>query len=119
MRCAEVSFIRDCAELATRASLVRTESRWGLYHDRRDHPGRDDGNWFCHLNVRRSSSGRPEFVKRPVAPYVVPVPGLRPPPAAPGSSTEVVVIQPAALGRGLIRIWLPAARPAARPGQRP
>ena len=100
MRCAEVSFIRDCAELATRASLVRTESRWGLYHDRRDHPGRDDGNWFCHLNVRRSSSGRPEFVKRPVAPYVVPVPGLRPPPAAPGSSTEVVVIQPAALGEG-------------------
>ncbi|MGD0067711.1 MAG: hypothetical protein ABSB76_30280, partial [Streptosporangiaceae bacterium] len=30
MRCAEVTFIRDCAELAARASLARTESRWGL-----------------------------------------------------------------------------------------
>lgn len=28
MRCAEVTFIRDCAELAARASLARTESRW-------------------------------------------------------------------------------------------
>src|SRR3984885_10822152 len=36
MRCAEVTFIRDCAELATRASLAREESRWGLYHDRPD-----------------------------------------------------------------------------------
>jgi succinate dehydrogenase/fumarate reductase flavoprotein subunit len=38
MRCAEVTFIRDCAELAARASLAREESRWGLYHDRPDHP---------------------------------------------------------------------------------
>ena len=38
MRCAEVTFIRDCAELAARASLVRTESRWGLYHDRPTSP---------------------------------------------------------------------------------
>src|SRR5580693_825790 len=45
MRCAEVTFIRDCAELAARASLARTESRWGLYHDRADHPGRDDAEW--------------------------------------------------------------------------
>jgi succinate dehydrogenase/fumarate reductase flavoprotein subunit/HEAT repeat protein len=76
MRCAEVSFIRDCAELATRASVVRTESRWGLYHDRSDRPGHDDAAWFCHLNVRRTDAGTPEFVKRPVAPYVVPVPGF-------------------------------------------
>ena len=34
MRCAEVTFIRDCAEMAARASLARTESRWGLYHER-------------------------------------------------------------------------------------
>jgi succinate dehydrogenase/fumarate reductase flavoprotein subunit/HEAT repeat protein len=73
MRCAEVTFIRDCAELATRASLARTESRWGLYHDRADHPGRDDQAWFWHLNVRRGEQGRPEFVKRAVAPYIVPV----------------------------------------------
>ena len=39
MRCAEVSFIRDCAEMAARSSLTRTESRWGLYHDRADTPG--------------------------------------------------------------------------------
>ena len=38
MRCAEVTFIRDCAEMAARASLARTESRWGLYHERLDHP---------------------------------------------------------------------------------
>lgn len=31
MRCAEVDFIRDCAEMAARSSLTRTESRWGLY----------------------------------------------------------------------------------------
>ncbi len=29
MRCMEVHFIRDCAEMAARASLYRRESRWG------------------------------------------------------------------------------------------
>ena len=38
MRAVEVSFIRDCAEMAARSSLTRTESRWGLYHDRADLP---------------------------------------------------------------------------------
>ena len=42
MRAVEVSFIRDCAEMAARSSLTRTESRWGLYHDRADMPERDD-----------------------------------------------------------------------------
>jgi succinate dehydrogenase/fumarate reductase flavoprotein subunit/HEAT repeat protein len=73
MRCAEVTFIRDCAELAARASLAREESRWGLYHDRPDRPQRDDAEWFWHLNVRRAADGRPELVKRAVAPYIVPV----------------------------------------------
>jgi succinate dehydrogenase/fumarate reductase flavoprotein subunit/HEAT repeat protein len=73
MRCAEVTFIRDCAELAARASLARTESRWGLYHDRADHPGRDDAEWFWHLNIRRGADGTPELLKRPVADYIVPV----------------------------------------------
>src|SRR6185437_15798504 len=36
MRAMEVHFIRDCAEMAARASLYRTESRWGLYHARVD-----------------------------------------------------------------------------------
>jgi succinate dehydrogenase/fumarate reductase flavoprotein subunit/HEAT repeat protein len=79
MRCAEVTFIRDCAELAARASLARTESRWGLYHDRPDHPGRDDAEWFWHLNIRKAPDGAPELVKRAVAPYIVPVSEFDPP----------------------------------------
>ncbi|MFG6297281.1 fumarate reductase/succinate dehydrogenase flavoprotein subunit [Streptomyces rochei] len=76
MRCAEVSFIRDCAEMAARASLARTESRWGLYHERLDHPGRDDASWFHHLDLYKSPTGAMEFTARPVAPYLVPVDGL-------------------------------------------
>ncbi|MGW5052668.1 fumarate reductase/succinate dehydrogenase flavoprotein subunit [Actinokineospora sp. NPDC004072] len=78
MRCAEVTFIRDCAEMAAHASLVRAESRWGLYHDRVDAPERSDA-WFHHLNLRRDAAGRMEFVRRPVAPYLVPVEGFDPP----------------------------------------
>ncbi|MGW7167922.1 fumarate reductase/succinate dehydrogenase flavoprotein subunit [Streptomyces sp. NPDC054884] len=73
MRCAEVTFIRDCAEMAARASLARTESRWGLYHDRLDHPHRDDSSWFHHLDLHKSPSGAMEFTARPVAPYLVPI----------------------------------------------
>ncbi|MFF7042634.1 fumarate reductase/succinate dehydrogenase flavoprotein subunit [Streptomyces massasporeus] len=73
MRCAEVTFIRDCAEMAARSSLARTESRWGLYHDRLDHPQRDDTSWFHHLDLHKSPSGAMEFTARPVAPYLVPV----------------------------------------------
>ncbi len=76
MRCVEVTFIRDCAEMAARASLRRTESRWGLYHQRADWPARDDAEWFCHLNLARGASGEMEFRTRPVAPYIVPVPGF-------------------------------------------
>ncbi|MGW8778964.1 fumarate reductase/succinate dehydrogenase flavoprotein subunit [Streptomyces sp. NPDC055796] len=78
MRCAEVSFIRDCAEMAARASLARTESRWGLYHERLDHPERDDPAWLHHLDLRKSASGAMEFTARPVEPYVVPVPEFTP-----------------------------------------
>jgi succinate dehydrogenase/fumarate reductase flavoprotein subunit/HEAT repeat protein len=78
MRCAEVSFIRDCAEMAARASLARTESRWGLYHDRLDHPQRDDASWFHHLDLYKSPTGTMEFTARPVAPYLVPVDGFAP-----------------------------------------
>ncbi|MFF8014050.1 fumarate reductase/succinate dehydrogenase flavoprotein subunit [Streptomyces sp. NPDC007929] len=78
MRCAEVSFIRDCAEMAARSSLARTESRWGLYHDRLDHPRRDDASWFHHLDLHKSPSGAMEFTARPVAPYLVPVDGFDP-----------------------------------------
>ncbi|GAB1692508.1 fumarate reductase/succinate dehydrogenase flavoprotein subunit [Krasilnikovia sp. M28-CT-15] len=111
MRCAEVTFIRDCAEMAARASLARTESRWGLYHDRTDHPARDDADWFYHLNLRRRPDGDMEFVKRPVHEYLVPVDDLRPPDAA----AETIVAEPhrfgaAAPGRT-------ETRPAARAGE--
>ncbi|MBT2226969.1 fumarate reductase/succinate dehydrogenase flavoprotein subunit [Nonomuraea sp. NEAU-A123] len=82
MRCAEVDFIRDCAEMAARASLTRTESRWGLYHERADQPGRDDEGWLFHLNLRRRD-GAMEFVKRPVEPYLVPVEEFSPVAAEP------------------------------------
>ncbi|WP_197503319.1 fumarate reductase/succinate dehydrogenase flavoprotein subunit [Mycobacterium sp. E740] len=76
MRAVEVSFIRDCAEMAARSSLTRTESRWGLYHDRADIPQRDDDRWRYHLNLRKAADGTMEFLKRPVAPYFVAVPDL-------------------------------------------
>jgi succinate dehydrogenase/fumarate reductase flavoprotein subunit len=76
MRTVEVSFIRDCAEMAARASLGRTESRWGLYHQRLDHPDRDDAEWFVHQQIVRDQDGRMTLRTRPVAPYVVPVPGF-------------------------------------------
>lgn len=71
MRAMEAHTIRDCAELAARASLFRTESRWGLYHLCVDHPGKNDAEWFCHSNVKPGADGRPAFRKRAVEPYVV------------------------------------------------
>jgi succinate dehydrogenase/fumarate reductase flavoprotein subunit len=73
MRAAEADFIRDCAEMAARASLFRTESRWGLYHHRLDYPEMDDENWFVHVNLKKNASGEMELFKRPVEPYVVPL----------------------------------------------
>lgn len=95
MRCAEVTFIRDCAELAARASLVREESRWGLYHERADVQARDDSEWFFHLNVRRRSDGGTEFVKRAVAPYLVDVPEFAPPVAESLDPELLVAFDPA------------------------
>ncbi len=92
MRAVEVSFIRDCAEMAARSSLTRTESRWGLYHDRSDVPDRDDVNWRYHLNLRKTADGTMEFLKRPVAPYFVPVPGLDELPS--GETEAIPVAQP-------------------------
>ncbi|WP_067825641.1 fumarate reductase/succinate dehydrogenase flavoprotein subunit [Nocardia inohanensis] len=96
MRCAEVSFIRDCAEMAARSSLTRTESRWGLYHERADLPERDDVEWRYHLNLRKGEDGDMEFLKRPVDPYFVPVPGLDDLPSE--DSAVIPVEQPALVG---------------------
>jgi succinate dehydrogenase/fumarate reductase flavoprotein subunit len=71
MRATECGFIRDCAEMAARASLYRTESRWGLYHYRQDFPEMDDSHWFAHVNLKRGAEGHMELLRRPVAPYVV------------------------------------------------
>ncbi|MGW0180729.1 fumarate reductase/succinate dehydrogenase flavoprotein subunit [Nocardia sp. NPDC003345] len=95
MRAVEVSFIRDCAEMAARSSLTRTESRWGLYHERADLPERDDRQWRYHLNLRKNTDGGMEFLKRPVAPYLVPVPGLD---DLPSVGEPAVVAQPELVG---------------------
>jgi succinate dehydrogenase/fumarate reductase flavoprotein subunit len=71
MRAMEVHTIRDCAEMAARASLYRTESRWGLYHYRVDHPDKNDADWNCHVQLKRDPAGRMVCEKRPVEPFVV------------------------------------------------
>ena len=73
MRAMEVHFIRDCAEMAARASLFRTESRWGLYHYRVDYPERNDQDWFVHVQVQGTPEGAMRCFTRPIAPYVVPL----------------------------------------------
>ncbi|MFD3945345.1 fumarate reductase/succinate dehydrogenase flavoprotein subunit [Streptomyces sp. NPDC058579] len=99
MRCAEVSFIRDCAEMAARASLARTESRWGLYHERLDHPERDDRGWLHHIDLRKSPSGAMEFTARPIEPYVVPVPEFTPEQGPERWLGEVALVPTATAGR--------------------
>src|SRR5215475_2853670 len=73
MRVVECAFIRDCAEMAARASLYRTESRWGLYHYRQDYPAQDDARWFVHVNLKKDEAGAMTLLERPVAPYIVPL----------------------------------------------
>ncbi|WP_031007860.1 fumarate reductase/succinate dehydrogenase flavoprotein subunit [Streptomyces sp. NRRL F-5727] len=110
MRCAEVSFIRDCAEMAARSSLARTESRWGLYHERLDHTARDDARWLYHLDLRKSPTGAMEFTARPVEPYAVPVPEFTPEAGPERRLGEVTLVPVATAGP---RDAAPAARPAA------
>lgn len=73
MRAMEVHFILDCAEMAARASLYRTESRWGLYHYRVDFPEKNDADWFCHAQLKKGDDGEMTHFKRPIAPYLVPL----------------------------------------------
>src|SRR3954468_8893802 len=73
MRVMEAHFIRDCAEMAARSSLYRTESRWGLYHYRLDHPEQDDARWGVHVNVKKGENGSMQLLERPVEPSVVPL----------------------------------------------
>lgn len=73
MRCMEVHFIRDCAEMAARASLYRKESRWGLYHYRVDYPEKNDSEWFCHTHIQKDDAGNMSIFKVPIEPYIVDV----------------------------------------------
>ncbi|MGK7908599.1 MAG: fumarate reductase/succinate dehydrogenase flavoprotein subunit [Synechococcus sp.] len=73
MRCMEVHAIRDCAEMAARASLFRKESRWGLYHYRVDYPEKNNQEWFCHTHLKKDESGMMTLSKAPIEPYVVDV----------------------------------------------
>lgn len=70
MRALEASSILDCADMAAAASLYRTESRWGLYHNRVEYD-RDDENWFCHTILTKGDDGMPASRKQDVKPYVV------------------------------------------------
>jgi succinate dehydrogenase/fumarate reductase flavoprotein subunit len=71
MRAMEVSMIRDCAEMAARASLFRKESRWGLYHYRVDYPQRNDAEWFCHCHLKKDKDGNMISVKYEIEPYLI------------------------------------------------
>jgi len=73
MRALEVHAIRDCAEMAARASLFRTESRWGLYHARVDHPETNDTDWRVHAQLHKAADGRMACFKRAIEPYIVPI----------------------------------------------
>tara|TARA_R110002126_G_scaffold157165_1_gene304684 strand:+ start:1454 stop:3196 length:1743 start_codon:yes stop_codon:yes gene_type:complete len=70
MRSLEASTILDCADMAASASLYRTESRWGLYHNRVEYK-KDDENWFCHTIMTKGADGKPESRKQDVKPYIV------------------------------------------------
>lgn len=73
MRAAEVAAIRDCAEMAARASLFRTESRWGLYHYRADYPAKNNQDWFCHAHLKKDEHGNMVSLKKPIEPYIIPI----------------------------------------------
>jgi succinate dehydrogenase/fumarate reductase flavoprotein subunit len=47
----EVENIIDSAYLSTVASLERKESRWGFWHQRSDHPKKDEANWLKHIDL--------------------------------------------------------------------
>lgn len=45
----EVENIIQCATMSAVASKERTESRWGLWHNRSDYPERNDEKWMKHI----------------------------------------------------------------------
>jgi succinate dehydrogenase/fumarate reductase flavoprotein subunit len=71
-RALEMQSILDCADMAAAASLFRTESRWGLYHNRVEYPDKNDADWFCHALLSKRD-GRMVSEKRAIEPYLVPI----------------------------------------------
>ena len=66
----EVNSITDCAEMAAKASLYRTESRWGLSHYRLNYPKRDpkwDGKYV--IVKKNMSNNEMECETRDVPAY--------------------------------------------------
>lgn len=49
----EMENIIQCAHMSAIASRVRTESRWGLWHQRSDYPERNDEKWMKHIVLTR------------------------------------------------------------------
>jgi succinate dehydrogenase/fumarate reductase flavoprotein subunit len=46
-----------CARVAALSSRYRTESRFGLYHERVDYPEKDDVRWKTRVLVSSDSKG--------------------------------------------------------------
>ncbi len=66
MKALEARFILDSVEMAAKASMTRTESRWGLMHLRVDYPKRDDQNWLKQVIVKLGEDGEIKTETRPL-----------------------------------------------------
>jgi len=71
LRALEVSSIMDCAEMAAVSSLYRTESRWGLYHNRVEYESKNNDEWFCHTLLSKNEAGEYSMRKKEIQPYIV------------------------------------------------
>jgi succinate dehydrogenase/fumarate reductase flavoprotein subunit len=71
LRANEAQHVLDCAQMAAVASMYRTESRWGLYHNYVDFPKTDNDKWFCHVQLYKDENNQMVCKTRPVDPYVV------------------------------------------------
>lgn len=71
LRANEAQHVFDCAQMAAVASMYRTESRWGLYHNYVDFPQTDNDKWFCHVQLFKDENDRMVCKTKAVDPYVV------------------------------------------------
>ncbi len=71
LRANEAQHVFDCAQMAAVASMYRTESRWGLYHNYVDYPLTDNEKWFCHVQLFKDEHDEMSCKTKPIDPYVV------------------------------------------------